>query len=68
VTSLTVNANGTILVLANPSGTYTLATDGTLTVTDASGASYQGAVTGDATKLVLGRASGSPWISFGVKQ
>ncbi len=66
----TANHNGTIATNNTGSGTYTVASDGTLTMTDASGDVLNGALTADGNALVLATmTSGStPEIYVGVRQ
>jgi PASTA domain len=66
----TKNANGTITTNNTGSGTYTVAADGTLTITDASGDIYNGAITVDGNILALSSvaAQQNPAIYVGVRQ
>jgi hypothetical protein len=67
----TENTNqGTITTNNTGSGTYTVTADGTLTLTDAEGDVYNGAISADGNALVFGWvASGlAPEIAVGVRQ
>jgi uncharacterized surface anchored protein len=66
----TKNANGTITSNNTDTGTYTVATDGTLTLTDSEGDVYDGAIAADGNDLVLASVSGtqSPAIFAGIRQ
>lgn len=66
----TKNANGAITSNNTATGTYTVATDGTLTLTDSEGDVYNGAIAADGNALVLASVSGSqsPAIFAGIRQ
>jgi hypothetical protein len=65
----TKNSDGTVGT-SNDSGTYTVAADGTLTITDADGIVVTGAISADGNALVLGNITSSqtPSIWVGVRQ
>jgi hypothetical protein len=66
----TKNAAGTITTNNTESGTYTVAADGALALTDSEGNLYNGALSADGNALVLGSitSSESPSIFVGVRQ
>jgi hypothetical protein len=66
----TKNAQGTITTNNTDSGSYTVAGDGTLTLTDSEGNIYNGAMSADGNALVLGSVTSneSPAIFVGVRQ
>jgi hypothetical protein len=68
--TFTKNANGTITSGNTDTGTYTVADDGTLVLTDSEGNVYNGALSMDGNALVFGSVmSGeSPEMSVGVRQ
>ena len=68
--NFTKNAQGTITTNNTNSGTYTVAVDGTLTLTDSDGKVYNGAISADGNALVLGSVTSneSPAIFVGVRQ
>ena len=65
----TKNSDGTVGT-SNDSGTYTVAADGTLTITDADGIVVTGAISADGNALVLGNITSgqTPSIWVGVRQ
>jgi PASTA domain len=67
--SQTKNSGGSIAT-GNDSGTYTVASDGTLSLTDADGIVGTGAISADGNALVLGNVTSSqtPAIWVGVRQ
>jgi hypothetical protein len=67
--TLTQNASGTITNDAG-GGTYTVAPDGTLTLTDADGNLSIGAISADGNALVLANVTSgkAPTINVGVRQ
>jgi hypothetical protein len=67
--SQTKNSQGSI-AMGNDSGTYTVAADGTLTITDADGIVSSGAISADGNALVLGNVTSTqtPAIWVGVRQ
>ena len=67
---LTKNANGTITTNNTDTGTYTVAADGTLTLTDSEGDVYNGAISADGNALVLASIASqqNPAIFVGVRQ
>ena len=66
----TKNANGTITTNNTDTGTYTVASDGTLTLTDSEGDVYNGGISADGNALVLGSVASdqNPAIFVGVRQ
>jgi hypothetical protein len=68
--TFTENVNGTITKNNTDTGTYTIATDGTLTLTDSEGDVYNGALAADGNALVLASITSTqnPAISVGVRQ
>lgn len=66
----TKNAQGTITTNNTDDGSYTVAADGTLTLTDSEGNVYNGAISADGNALVLGSVTSneSPAIFVGVRQ
>ena len=66
----TKNAQGTITTNKTDDGSYTVAADGTLTLTDSEGNVYNGAISADGNALVLGSVTSneSPAIFVGVRQ
>jgi hypothetical protein len=66
----TKNAGGTITTNNTDSGTYTLAADGTLTLTDSEGDVESGAISADGNALVLASVASNqnPAIFVGVRQ
>jgi hypothetical protein len=67
--TLTQNANGTI-TSGTGGGTYTVADDGTMTLTDADGNLSNGAISADGNALVLANVTSGkpPTINVGVRQ
>lgn len=67
--TLTQNANGTI-TSDTGGGTYTVAADGTMTLTDADGNLSNGAISADGNALVLANVTSgkAPTINVGVRQ
>ena len=61
---------GTITTNNTDSGTYTVAADGTLTLTDSEGNVYNGGISADGNALVLANVSSneSPAIAVAVRQ
>jgi PASTA domain len=68
--TLTKNANGTVMAPTTGTGTYTVAADGTLTITDAEGDVYSGAISADGNALVLASVASqqNPAIFVGLRQ
>jgi len=68
--NFTKNAQGTITTNNTNSGTYTMAADGTLALTDSDGKIYNGAISADGNALALGSVTSglSPAIFVGVRQ
>jgi PASTA domain len=66
----TKNANGNITTNNTDTGTYTVAADGTLTITDSEGDVYNGAMSADGNALVLASVASAqnPAIFVGVRQ
>jgi hypothetical protein len=68
--TFTENVNGTITKNHTDTGTYAVAADGTLTLTDSEGDVYNGAIAADGNALVLASITGAqdPAIFAGVRQ
>jgi hypothetical protein len=68
--TFTKNANGTVTQGNTNSGTYAVAADGALTLTDSDGNVYTGALAADGDALVLASVSGTetPSIFAGIRQ
>ena len=64
------NANGTITTNNTGTGSYAVAADGTLTLTDPDGDVYNGAISADGNALVVASVASqqNPAIFVGVRQ